>query len=126
MSCEFVSCEVLLNSRDQRDLYVTNCCAADMSRQAFVDHLKRFFPSERELQDKMLISWWKMTGESSARKRWRPARTDKEFYYRLMSSREARESYVQSLGGMPEDDFVVHLHWFFPSSHQKVLRDRVG
>ena len=43
MSCEFVSCEVclLLNSRDERDLYVANCCAADMSREAFVKHLSK-------------------------------------------------------------------------------------
>ena len=80
MSCEFVSCEVclLLNSRDERDLYVANCCAADMSRQAFVKHLKQRFPSQKELHDKMLLSWWKMTGESSAKKQWKLAREHKE------------------------------------------------
>ena len=130
MSCEFVSCEVclLLNSREERDFYVAKCCAADMSRKAFAEHLRKSFPSQKELYDKMLLSWYKVTGEGCTKPRWRPPKQQKglkALYYRLLNSQEARKAYVQSLGGMTREEFVVHLSYFFPSPHHKVLREKM-
>ena len=130
MSCEFVSCEVclLLNSREERDFYVAKCCASDMSRKAFAEHLRKSFPSQKELYDKMLLSWYKVTGEGCTRPRSTPPKQQKglnALSYQLLNSAAARKAYVQSLGGMTKEEFVVHIGYFFPSPDQKVLRERM-
>ena len=52
-------------------------------------------------------------------------RAAREHHQRLMDSREARESYVQSLGGMDSQHVLVHLDGLFPSPHHNVLREKM-
>ena len=119
----------LLSSWQARDLYVERKLALGMQRKDFARHVDNIFepPHRKELKQKLMMAWFKVTGEKSKTQRWRLPKENSQMFDKLLTEGWARDKYAKRFKrlNMSNEDFVEHINDVFPLTHHDELRDRL-
>ena len=119
----------LLSSWQARDLYVERKLALGMQRKDFARHVDNIFepPHRKELKQKLMMAWFKVTGEKSKTQRWRLPKENSQMFDKLLTEGWARDKYAKRFKrlNMSNEDFVGHINDVFPLPHHDELRDRL-
>ena len=116
---------VLLSDWKALDLYVARYLSWGMQREDFVRHIDSLHPHHKQEKDLLLHAWKKVTGESSATRRWRLPKEPPQRFFRLLNEETSRELYVQRYRPKKRKHILKYIKSRFPHTHHEDLRARL-